>query len=37
MFLKSELEQNKVDFKLSKEAETKRVQDVFDEIKQEEP
>ena len=36
-FLKSELEQNKVDLKLSKEAEIKRVQDVFDEVKQEEP
>ena len=36
-FLKRELEQNKVDLKLSKEAEIKRVQDVFDEVKQEEP
>ena len=35
-FLKSELEQRKVDLKLSKEAEIKRVQDIFDEIKQEE-
>ena len=36
-FLKCELEQNKVDLKLSNEAEIKRVQDVFDEVKQEEP
>ena len=36
-FLKSKLEQNKVDLKLSKEAEIKRGQDVFDEVKQEEP
>ena len=33
-FMKSELEQNKVDLKLSKEAEIKRLQDVFDEVKQ---
>ena len=34
--LKSELQQNKVDLKLSKEAEIKKMQDVFDEVKQEE-
>ena len=32
-FMKSELEQNKVDLKLSKEAELKRLLDVFDEVK----
>ena len=35
-FLKNELEQNKVDLKLSREAELKKVQDVFDEVMQEE-
>ena len=35
-FLKRELEQNKVDLKLSKEAKIKREQDVFDVVKQEE-
>ena len=37
IFLKNELEQNKVDLKLSKEAEIKKIQNVFDEVKQEEP
>ena len=35
--MKNELEQNKVDLKLAKEAEIKRVQDVFDEVKHEKP
>ena len=35
--MKCELEQNKVDLKLSNEAETKRVQDDFDEVIEEEP
>ena len=35
-FLKSELEQNKIDLKLSKEVQIKRMQNVFEEVKQEE-
>ena len=35
--MKSELEQNKVDLKLLNEAETKRVQDDFDEVIEEAP
>ena len=35
--MKSELEQNKIDLKLSKEVQIKRVQNVFEEVKQEEP
>ena len=37
IFLKNELEQNKFDLKLSKEAEIKKIQNAFDEVKQEEP
>ena len=35
--MKSELEQNKIDLKLSKKVQIKRVQNVFEEVKQEEP
>ena len=35
--MKNELEQNKVDLKLAKEAEIKRLQEVFDEVKHEKP
>ena len=36
-FIKSELEQNKVDVKIEKESDIKKVQDVFEEVKKEEP
>ena len=35
--IKSELEQNKVDVKIEKESDIKKVQDVFEEVKKEEP
>ena len=35
--MKSELEQNKIDLKLSKEVQIKRAQNFFEEVKQEEP
>ena len=34
--IKSELEQNKVDIQIAKESDIKKVQDVFDEVKEEE-
>ena len=36
-FIKSELEQDKVDIQVSRESDIKKVQDVFDEVKEEEP
>ena len=35
--IKSELEQNKVDIQIAKESDIKKVQDVFDKVKEEEP
>ena len=36
-FIKSELEQDKVDIQVSRESDIKKVQDAFDEVKEEEP
>ena len=36
-FIKSELEQDKIDIQVSRESDIKKVQDVFDEVKEEEP
>ena len=36
-FIKTELVTNRVDLKVSQEAEIKKIQDIFDEVKEEEP
>ena len=36
-FIKSELEQDNIDIQVSRESDIKKVQDVFDEVKEEEP
>ena len=36
-FIKSELEQDKVDIQVSRESDIQKIQDVFDEVKEEEP
>ena len=37
MFIKSKLEQDKTDIQVSRESDIKKVQDIFDEVKKEEP